>query len=86
MTEPDASLTEQYSALLRTESVDLSFGRDAIERLAQIAFQVNEATENIGARRLHTIMERLLEALSFDASDRSGEAIAVDAGYVDATR
>ena len=83
LTEPDASLTEQYSALLRTESVELSFGRDAIERLAQIAFQVNEATENIGARRLHTIMERLLEALSFDASDRSGEAIAVDAEYVD---
>ena len=83
LTEPDASLTEQYSALLRTESVELSFGRDAIERLAQVAFQVNESTENIGARRLHTIMERLLEALSFDASDRSGETIEVDAAYVE---
>mgnify|MGYP000076527510 FL=1 len=82
LTEPKASLTEQYTALMATEGVDLQFDSDAIARIAEIAWQVNENTENIGARRLHTIMERLLDIISFEAPDRSGEAITVDADYV----
>jgi len=84
LTEPDASLTEQYSALLETEAVKLEFAPDGVRRIAEVAYQVNERTENIGARRLHTVMERLLEAISFEAPDRSGENLAVDAAYVDA--
>ena len=83
LTEPKASLTEQYSALMATEGVDLKFGEDSVQRIAEIAWQVNESTENIGARRLHTILERLLDIISFEAPDRSGETILLDATYVD---
>ncbi|NOX43930.1 MAG: ATP-dependent protease ATPase subunit HslU [Gammaproteobacteria bacterium] len=83
LTEPDASLTQQYSALLATEGVTLSFSENGISRIAQVAWQVNESTENIGARRLYTVMERLLETLSFEAADRNNESIEVDASYVD---
>jgi len=83
LTEPKASLTEQYSALMATEGVDLKFADDAVKRIAEIAWQVNESTENIGARRLHTVMERLLDIISFEAPDRSGESITLDAAYVD---
>jgi len=79
LTEPDASLTEQYTALMKTEGVDLSFSEDGVKRAAEIAWQVNETTENIGARRLHTVMERLLETLSYQASDLEGDSIVVDA-------
>ena len=82
LTEPKASLTEQYTALMATEGVDLKFGADAVQRIAEIAAQVNESTENIGARRLHTVMERLLDIISFEAPDRSGESITLDAAYV----
>ncbi|MBX2837525.1 MAG: ATP-dependent protease ATPase subunit HslU [Gammaproteobacteria bacterium] len=82
LTEPDASLTEQAIALLKTEQVDVSFTDDGISKIAEVAWQVNESTENIGARRLHTVMERLLENASFDAADNSGATITVDAGYV----
>jgi ATP-dependent HslUV protease ATP-binding subunit HslU len=82
LTEPKASLTEQYTALMATEGVDLKFGEDAVNRIAEIAWQVNESTENIGARRLHTVMERLLDIISFEAPDRSGESITLDADYV----
>ena len=82
LTEPDASLTEQYTALMKTEGVDLSFSEDGIKRAAEIAWQVNESTENIGARRLHTVMERLLETLSYQASDLDGAPIVVDSDYV----
>jgi ATP-dependent HslUV protease ATP-binding subunit HslU len=84
LTEPDASLTEQYSALLATDRLRLEFAADGVRRIAEIAWQVNERTENIGARRLHTVMERLLEAISFEAADRSGESVTVDRAYVDA--
>ncbi|WP_070989455.1 ATP-dependent protease ATPase subunit HslU [Halofilum ochraceum] len=83
LTEPDASLTAQYSALLQTEGIELTLKPDAVRRIAEIAWQVNERTENIGARRLHTLMERLLERLSYEAPDRSGESIEIDAAYVD---
>jgi ATP-dependent HslUV protease ATP-binding subunit HslU len=83
LTEPDASLTEQYIALLNTEGVDLSFADDGVERIAEIAFRVNEQTENIGARRLHTVLERLLEDVSFTAADMSGLGLVVDAAYVE---
>ncbi len=83
LTEPDASLTSQYVALMGTEEVTLSFTETGVRRLAEVAFHVNESTENIGARRLHTVMERLLETVSFEASDRSGSSITVDADYVD---
>ena len=83
LTEPRASLTEQYSALMATEGVDLKFGKDAVQRIAEIAWQVNESTENIGARRLHTVMERLLDIISFEAPDRDGESITLDADYVE---
>lgn len=81
LTEPDASLTEQYKALLQTEGVILNFESSAIQRLAEFAWEVNEKTENIGARRLHTVLERLLETLSFEATDIQGE-IKIDADYV----
>ena len=82
LTEPDASLTEQYTALMATESVELRFTDDSIVRLAEIATVINERTENIGARRLHTVMERLLETISFEATDQSGSVITIDAAYV----
>ena len=83
LTETDASLTEQYIALLATEGVDVEFTDDAITRLAEISYAVNESTENIGARRLHTVMERLLEDISYDAPEQSGETLSIDAAYVD---
>ncbi|QPB81655.1 HslU--HslV peptidase ATPase subunit [Pseudoalteromonas rubra] len=83
LTEPHASLTEQQQALMDTESVSIAFSEDAIERIAQAAWQVNEKTENIGARRLHTVMEKLMEEISFDASDKAGESLTIDAAYVD---
>ena len=83
LTEPDASLTSQYKALMATEDVELKFTESGVKRLAEVAFHVNENTENIGARRLHTVMERLLETVSFEASDKSGLSVQVNAGYVD---
>ena len=83
LTEPDAALTDQYSALLSTEEVDLEFTDSGVKRIAEVAFHVNENTENIGARRLHTVMERLLETVSFEASDKSGSHVQINAGYVD---
>jgi ATP-dependent HslUV protease ATP-binding subunit HslU len=83
LTEPHASLTEQYQALLATEGVELSFDETGVGRVAEVAFRVNEQTENIGARRLHTVLERLLEVISFEASDRGGQSVIVDAAYVD---
>jgi ATP-dependent HslUV protease ATP-binding subunit HslU len=83
LTEPDASLTEQYRGLLATEQVDLEFAPSGVARIAEVAFQVNERSENIGARRLHTVLERLLEVISFEAADRPGERVEVDAAYVD---
>ena len=83
LTEPNASLTEQYSALLATEGVTLQFAPEGIERIAQISWEVNERTENIGARRLHTVLERLLEAISFEAPDHAGQTVRIDAAYVD---
>jgi ATP-dependent HslUV protease ATP-binding subunit HslU len=84
LTEPDASLTEQYQALLKTEGVDLQFTEDGIRRIAELGWQVNETTENIGARRLHTILERLLEDISFRAPDMAEASVTIDAAYVDA--
>jgi ATP-dependent HslUV protease ATP-binding subunit HslU len=83
LTEPDASLTSQYKALLSTEDVSLEFVESGVRRIAEVAFHVNENTENIGARRLHTVMERLLETVSFEASDKSGSHVQINAGYVD---
>jgi ATP-dependent HslUV protease ATP-binding subunit HslU len=83
LTEPDASLTEQYRALLATEAVTLEFTEEGIRRIAETAYQVNESTENIGARRLHTILERLLEDVSYSASDNSGTKVKITAEYVD---
>jgi len=83
LTEPDASLTSQYTALLGTEDVTVAFDDSGVRRVAEVAFHVNENTENIGARRLHTVMERLLETVSFEASDKSGSQLKIDAGYVD---
>ncbi|BDB22819.1 ATP-dependent protease ATPase subunit HslU [Cupriavidus sp. TA19] len=83
LTQTDASLTKQYQALLNTEEVNLVFAPDGIRRLAEIAFSVNEKVENIGARRLYTVMERLLEDLSFHATRSSGETVTIDAAYVD---
>ncbi len=84
LTEPDASLTEQYQALLKTEGVELNFSDDGIQRIAELGWQVNEKTENIGARRLHTLLERLLEEITFEASDIVEKTIIIDATYVDA--
>jgi ATP-dependent HslUV protease ATP-binding subunit HslU len=83
LTEPDASLCRQYAALMATEGLHLEFADSGVQRLAEVAFEVNERTENIGARRLHTVMERLLESVSFDAADRSGTHVLVDRGYVE---
>ncbi len=82
LTEPDASLCRQYAALMATEGLQLEFADSGVQRLAEVAFEVNERTENIGARRLHTVMERLLETVSFDAADRSGTHVLVDRDYV----
>jgi ATP-dependent HslUV protease ATP-binding subunit HslU len=83
LTEPDASLTSQYRALIATEEVNLEFTESGVRRLAEVAYHVNENTENIGARRLHTVMERLLETVSYEASDKSGSSVTIDADYVD---
>jgi len=83
LTEPDASLTEQYIALIATEGVTLHFTDDAVRRIAEAAWRVNERTENIGARRLHTVLERLLDDISFEAPDHTGQEIRIDAAYVD---
>jgi ATP-dependent HslUV protease ATP-binding subunit HslU len=82
LTEPKSSLVKQYTALLETEGVKLEFTREALEEVARFAFRVNEGTENIGARRLHTIMERVLDEISFDAPEKKGQQITVDADYV----
>lgn len=83
LTEPNASLTLQYTALMATEGLALSFDESGIKRIAEVAWQVNERMENIGARRLYTVMERLLEVVSFEATDKSGESVLVDKAYVD---
>jgi ATP-dependent HslUV protease ATP-binding subunit HslU len=83
LTATDACLTRQYEALLATENVKLVFQQDGIKRLAEIAFRVNEKTENIGARRLYTVMEKLLEEISFDAAKHEGDSLNIDASYVD---
>jgi ATP-dependent HslUV protease ATP-binding subunit HslU len=83
LVEPDASLTEQYTALLATEGVDIRFTEDGLSRIAELAWQVNEGTENIGARRLHTLLERLLEDVSYRASELSAQTLSIDASYVD---
>ncbi|MCA1768215.1 MAG: ATP-dependent protease ATPase subunit HslU, partial [Idiomarina sp.] len=82
LTEPSASLTTQYHALLNTEGVEVSFTEEGIQRIAEVAFHVNETTENIGARRLHTVLERLMEEISFHATDHNGEKLTIDADYV----
>jgi len=84
LTEPSASLTVQYSALMATEGVEVSFTENGIRRIAEIAWQVNEKTENIGARRLHTVLERLMEEVSFKASDMEGSQLTIDRDYVNA--
>ncbi|HEY4213130.1 MAG TPA: ATP-dependent protease ATPase subunit HslU [Steroidobacteraceae bacterium] len=83
LTEPDASLTTQYKALMATEGVKVEFSESGVQKIAEIAFQVNERTENIGARRLHTVMERLLESVSYDASEQGNSTVAIDAKYVE---
>ena len=83
LTEPDASLTTQYTALMKTEGVNLEFADDGVARVAEVAFDVNERSENIGARRLHTVVERLLEEISFDAPDKAGQQLIIDREYVD---
>jgi len=83
LTEPDASLTTQYAALMKTEGVGLEFADTGVARVAEVAFDVNERSENIGARRLHTVMERLLEEISFDAPDKAGQNLLIDKEYVD---
>ena len=83
LTEPDDSLTEQYKALLATEGVNIEFTADGIRRIAEVAWQVNERTENIGARRLHTVLERLLEDVSFNAAEMDRVTVTIDAAYVD---
>ncbi|WP_172635306.1 HslU--HslV peptidase ATPase subunit [Bibersteinia trehalosi] len=83
LTEPNASLTLQYRELMKTEGVEIEFTQDGISRIAESAFRVNEKTENIGARRLHTVLERLMDGISFDASERKGEKITIDEKYVD---
>lgn len=82
LTEPNASLTEQYRALMATEGVSIEFTQDGIEKIANAAFRVNEKTENIGARRLHTVMEKLMEEVSYDASEMSGDKVVVNADFV----
>ncbi|WP_196251959.1 HslU--HslV peptidase ATPase subunit [Haemophilus influenzae] len=82
LTEPHASLTEQYKALMATEGVNIEFTTEAVKKIAEAAFRVNEKTENIGARRLHTVMERLMDKISFSASDMNGQTVNIDATYV----
>lgn len=82
LTEPKASLTEQYIALMKTEDVSVDFTEDGINQIAEAAWQVNESTENIGARRLHTVMERLMDEISFDATDKPGSSVTIDENYV----
>jgi len=82
LTEPDAALTVQYEALMKTEGLSIEFTKDGVKQIAQSAFHVNETAENIGARRLHTIRERLLEDISFSAPDKSGQSVTIDAEYV----
>ena len=82
LTEPKASLTEQYVALMKTEQVDIEFTQDGIAQIADAAWTVNETTENIGARRLHTVMERLMDEISFEATDKAGSKMTIDAQYV----
>ena len=84
LTEPNASLTEQYVELMKTEGVTVEFTDSGIQRIAEAAWQVNEKTENIGARRLHTVLERLMEDISYDASEKQGETYSIDAEYVNA--
>ncbi len=83
LTEPDCCLTDQYTALMETEGMTLGFDETGVQRIAEIAYQVNERSENIGARRLHTVLERLLDTISFEASDRNDHAVSIDADYVD---
>ncbi len=83
LTEPEASLTEQYVALMGTENVELEFTKNGIEKIAEVSYSVNEKTENIGARRLHTVLERLLDEISFECADKSGEKYIIDAAHVD---
>jgi ATP-dependent HslUV protease ATP-binding subunit HslU len=83
LTEPDASLTAQYKALMATEGLQVEFAESGVQKIAEIAFQVNERTENIGARRLHTVMERLLESVSYEASEKTTASVAIDARYVE---
>ena len=82
LTEPSSSITMQYQELLKTEGVKIKFEKDGLEELAEIAFRVNQTTQNIGARRLHTILERLLEEVSFEAPDLKAKEITIDAAYV----
>ena len=82
LTEPRSALVKQYVALLATEGVDVVFAADAVTEIAAVAAEVNEKTENIGARRLHTVMERLLDEVSFDASEMAGQSVTIDAAYV----
>ena len=82
LTEPESSLVKQYQALLGTEGVSLTFAEDAIDALAELAADINDRVENIGARRLHTVLEKLLDEISFTASDRGGQQVVVDAAYV----
>jgi len=82
LTEPEASLVKQYKALLATEKVEIDFTTDAIDELARLSAEINETVENIGARRLHTVMEKLLEEISFGASDKPGQKVEIDAAYV----
>jgi ATP-dependent HslUV protease ATP-binding subunit HslU len=83
LTEPEHSLVKQYAALMATEKVTLSFTDDAVDALAELAADINDRIENIGARRLHTVMEKLLEDISFEAAKHGGETVSIDAGYVD---
>ena len=83
LTEPEANLIEQYTALLKTENFDIEFEKEAIDKIADIAVEINENVENIGARRLHTVMEILLEDISFNASDRSGQKEVITANFVE---
>ncbi len=82
LTEPNYSLTEQYRALMATEGVNLEFTEDGLRRIAEIAWQVNEQTENIGARRLHTVLERLMDDIAFEAPDKAGSTLSIDGAYV----
>jgi ATP-dependent HslUV protease ATP-binding subunit HslU len=84
LTEPEASLIKQYVALMATEGLTITFTDDSVDALADAAVQVNSTVENIGARRLQTVMERVLDEISFDASDRGGQSVTIDAAYVNA--